>query len=111
VSEFPNLLPKEVPGMPLERHIEFLIELLLGTTSTLKRAYSAYVAKMEESKKYIDELLEKQFIRPSTSPWVAPMFFMEKKDDTQQMCIDCRALNVVTSKIKYPLPQIDNLFD
>jgi hypothetical protein len=64
-----------------------------------------------ELKKQIDELSEKGYIRPSTSPWVAPVLFVGKKDGTRRMCIDYRALNVVTIKKKYPLPRIEDLFD
>jgi hypothetical protein len=64
-----------------------------------------------ELKKQIDELLEKVYIRPSTSPWVAPVLFVEKKDGTKKMCIDYRSLNEVTIKNKYPLPRIEDLFD
>jgi hypothetical protein len=64
-----------------------------------------------ELKKQIDELLEKGYIRPSTSPWAAPVLFVEKKDGTKRMCIDYRSLNEVTIKNKYPLPRIEDLFD
>jgi hypothetical protein len=64
-----------------------------------------------ELKKQIKELLEKGFIRPSSSPWGAPVIFVEKKDGTQWMCVDYRSLNDVTIKNKYPLPRIDDLFD
>jgi hypothetical protein len=64
-----------------------------------------------ELKKQIDELLEKGYIRPSTSPWAVPVLFVEKKDGTKRMCIDYRALNEVTVKNKYPLPRIEDLFD
>jgi hypothetical protein len=64
-----------------------------------------------ELKKQIDELLEKGYIRPSTSPWAAPMLFVEKKDGTKRMCIDYRDLNEVIVKNKYPLPRIEDLFD
>jgi hypothetical protein len=67
--------------------------------------------ELVELKKQIDELLEKGYIRPSTSPWVAPVLFVEKKDGTKRMCIDYRDLNEVTIKNKYPLPRIEDLFD
>jgi hypothetical protein len=60
---------------------------------------------------HIKELLEKGFIRPSSSQWRAPMIFVPKKDDTQRLCMDYRALNEVTVKNKYLLPRIDDLFD
>jgi hypothetical protein len=68
-------------------------------------------SELVELKKQIDELLEKCYIRRSTSPWAAPVLFVEKKDGTKRMCIDYRALNEVTVKNKYPLPQIEDLFD
>jgi hypothetical protein len=67
--------------------------------------------ELVELKKQIDELLEKGYIRPSTSPWVAPVLFVEKKDGTKRMSIDYRDLNEVTIKNKYPLPRIEDLFD
>jgi hypothetical protein len=59
----------------------------------------------------LQELLNKGFIRPSNSPWGAPVLFVKKKDDTLHLCIDYRQLNKVTVKNKYPLPRIDDLFD
>jgi hypothetical protein len=74
--------------------------------------------ELVELKKQIDELLEKGYIRPSTSPWAAPVLFVEKKDDTKRMCIDYKSyprhhpsLNEVAIKNKYPLPKIEDLFD
>jgi hypothetical protein len=67
--------------------------------------------ELVELKKQIDELLEKGYIRPSTSPWAAPVLFVEKKDGIKRMCIDYRFLNEVTVKNKYPLPRIEDLFD
>jgi hypothetical protein len=64
-----------------------------------------------ELKKQIEELLAKGLIRPSSSPWGAPVIFVDKKDGTRRMCIDYRALNDVTIKNKYPLPRIEDLFD
>jgi hypothetical protein len=100
VSEF----PEELPGMPPERKVEFAIELIPGTAPISKRAYQVSGPELVELKKQIDELLDKGYIRPSTSPWVAPVLFVEKKDGTKRMCIDYRALNEVTVKNKYPLP-------
>jgi hypothetical protein len=67
--------------------------------------------ELVELKKQIDKLLEKGYIRPSASPWAAPMLFVEKKDGTKGMCIDYRSLDEVTVKNKYPLPKIEDLFD
>jgi hypothetical protein len=69
------------------------------------------INELVELKKQIAELQSKGFIRPSSSPWGAPVLFVEKKDGTQQMCMDYRSLNEVTIKNKYPLPRIEDLFD
>jgi hypothetical protein len=97
--------------MPLDCDIEFLIELLLGTPPISKRPYRMPINELVELKKQIAELQAKGFIRPSLSPWGAPVLFVEKKDGTQRMCVDYRSLNEVTIKNKYPLPWIEDLFD
>jgi hypothetical protein len=97
--------------MPPERKVEFTIELLPRTAPIFKRAYRVSGPELVELKKQIDELSEKYYIRPSTSPWAVPVLFVEKKDGTKRMCIDYQALNEVTIKNKYPLPRIEDLFD
>jgi hypothetical protein len=104
VREYPDVFPVELPGRPLDRDIEFLIELLPGTPPISKRPYRMPKNELVELKKQIAELQAKGFIRPSSSPWGAPVLFVEKKDGTQWMCIDYRSLNEVTIKNKYPLP-------
>jgi hypothetical protein len=111
VSEFLNVFLEDLRGMPPERNVEFAIELIPGTTLISKRAYRVSGPELVELKKQIDELLEKGYIRPNTSPWAASVLFMEKKDGTKRMCIDYRALNEVTIKNKYPLPRIEDPFD
>jgi hypothetical protein len=111
VREYPDIFTEELPGMPPDRDIEFIIELLPGTPSISKRPYRMHVNELVELKKQIAELQSKGFIRPSSSPWAAPVLFVEKKDGTQWMCVDYRSLNEVTVKNKYPLPRIKDLFD
>jgi hypothetical protein len=111
VSEYPDVFPDDFPGMPLERDIEFIIDLLPGAAPIAKRPYRMSVGELKELKKQLKELLDKQYIRPSSSPWGAPVIFVDKKDGTQRMCVDYRALNEVTIKNKYPLPCIEDLFD
>jgi hypothetical protein len=111
VLDFPDVFPRELPGMPPKRKVEFAIELIPGTAPISKRAYRVSDPELVELKKQIDELLEKGYIRPSTLPWAAPVLFVEKKDGTKRMCIDYRSLNEVTVKNKYPLPRIEDLFD
>jgi hypothetical protein len=111
VQDFPDVFLKELPGMPPDRDIEFLIELLPGTPPISKRPYRMPLNELIELKKQIAELQAKGFIRPSSSPWGSPVLFVEKKDQTQSMCIDYRSPNEVTIKNKYPLPRIEDLFD
>jgi hypothetical protein len=80
VSEFLDVFLEELPGMPPERKVEFAIELIPGTTPISRRAYRVFGPELVELKKQIDELLEKGYIRSSTSPWAAPVLFVEKKD-------------------------------
>ncbi|WVZ80921.1 hypothetical protein U9M48_028355 [Paspalum notatum var. saurae] len=102
---------EELPGMPPDREVEFLIELLPGTAPIAKRQYRVAPKEQELIKENIDELLGKGFIRPSSSPWAFPVLFVDKKDGSRRMCVDYRALNDVTIKNKYPLPRTDDLFD
>jgi hypothetical protein len=111
VSKFSDVFLKDLPGMPLERKVEFAIELIPGTAPISKRASMVSGPELVEIKKQIDDLSKKGYIRPSTSPWVAPVLFVEKKDGTRRMCINYRAMNEVTIKNKYPLPRIEDLFD
>ncbi|WVZ51781.1 LOW QUALITY PROTEIN: hypothetical protein U9M48_002892 [Paspalum notatum var. saurae] len=111
VCDYSDVFPDELPGMPLDKDIEFLIELLPGTAPIALRQYRMAPIEHEEVKKNIDELLAKGYIRPSSSPWAFLVLLVEKKDtDVKRMCVDYRALNKVTIKNKYPLPRID-LFD
>jgi hypothetical protein len=110
-QEYPDVFPKDLPGMPPDHDIEFIIELLPGMPPISKRPYRMPVNELVELKKQIAELQSKGFIHPSSSPWGAPVLFVEKKDGTQQMCVDYRSLNEVTIKNKYPLPRIEDLLD
>jgi hypothetical protein len=103
--------PDELPGMPPDRDIEFAIELQPGTAPISKRPYRMPPAELAELKKKLQELLDKGFIRPSTSPWGCPALFVKKKDESLRLCVDYRPLNAVTIKNKYMLPRIDVLFD
>jgi hypothetical protein len=108
---FPDVFPEELPGMPPEREVEFIIDLLPGTAPTFKRPYRMSIEELKELKKQLTELQEAGYIRPSSSPWGAPVLFVQKKDGSQRMCVDYRSLNDVTVKNKYPLPRIEDLFD
>jgi hypothetical protein len=111
VSEYPDVFPEELPGMPLDRKIEFVIELVPDTAPIFKRPYRIASNQLAKLKEQLQELLDKGYICPSASPWGAPVIFVPKKDGTQRMCVDYRSLNEVTIKNKYPMPRIDDLFD
>jgi hypothetical protein len=111
VNEFPDDFPEELPGMPHDRDIKFVIDLMPGIVPIYKSPYRMATSQLAEFKEHIKELLEKGFIGPSSSPWRAPVIFVLKKDGTQRLCMVYHALNEVTVKNKYLLPRIDDLFD
>ncbi|KAJ9557278.1 hypothetical protein OSB04_011892 [Centaurea solstitialis] len=111
VGEYPDVFPDDLPGLPPDRQVEFRIDLVPGASPIAKTPYRLAPAEMKEMMSQLQELLDKGFIRPSASPWGAPVLFVKKKDGSFWMCIDYRELNKVTIKNKYPLPRIDDLFD
>ncbi|KAI3729830.1 hypothetical protein L6452_18501 [Arctium lappa] len=111
VQDFPEVFPDELPGLPPQRQVEFHIDLIPGAAPVAKSPYRLAPSEMKELSEQLQELLEKGFIRPSSSPWGAPVLFVKKKDGTFRMCIDYRELNKLTLKNRYPLPRIDDLFD
>ena len=111
VCEFPDVFLEELTGMPPKRDVEFLIQLEPRTTLVSKPPYKMAPPKLEDMKKQLMSLLEKGYIRPSSSPWGCLALFVTKKDHSLRMVIDYRPLNVRTIKNKYPLPRIDILFD
>lgn len=111
VKEFPNVFPKEILGIPLNREVEFSIDFLPGTMPISKVPYRMVANQMSNLKEQLQEMLENGYIRPSTSAWGAPVLFVKKMDGSLWLCIDYRGLNQVTMKNKYPLPRIDELFD
>nr|GFC01712.1 putative reverse transcriptase domain, ribonuclease H-like domain, aspartic peptidase domain protein [Tanacetum cinerariifolium] len=96
---------------PMPRHVEFCINLIPGATPMARAPYRLAPSELKELSKQLKELSEKGFIRPSSSPWGAPVLFVTKKDGSFRMCIDYQELNKLTIKNKYPLPRIDDLFD
>lgn len=111
VREFPDVFPDELPGELVDREIEFTIDVMPGIQPISKAPYRMSIAEMKELKEQLQDLLDKGFIRPSTSPWGAPVLLVKKKDRTLRLYIDYQELNKVTIKNKYPLPYIDDLFD
>ncbi|KAJ0556778.1 putative nucleotidyltransferase, Ribonuclease H [Helianthus annuus] len=111
VREFPEVFPEDLPGLPPQRQVEFRIDLVPGAAPVAKSPYRLAPSELQELSNQLQELLDKGFIRPSFSPWGAPVLFVKKKDGTFRMCIDYRELNKLTIKNRYPLPRIDDLFD
>ncbi|GJY45081.1 putative reverse transcriptase domain-containing protein [Tanacetum coccineum] len=109
--DFPEVFPDDLSGLPLVREIEFRIDLIPGASPVVKSPYRLAPSEMLELSNQLKELQEKGFIRPSHSPWGAPVLFVKKKDGAMRMCIDYRELNKLTIKNRYPLPRIDDLFD
>ncbi|KAJ0946758.1 putative nucleotidyltransferase, Ribonuclease H [Helianthus annuus] len=111
VREYPEVFPEDLPGLPPQRQVEFHINLVPGAAPVAKAPYRLAPSEMQELSTQLQELLDKGFIRPSFSPWGAPVLFVKKKDGSFRMCIDYRELNKLTVKNRYPLPRIDDLFD
>jgi hypothetical protein len=111
VCEYPDVFPEELPGMPPDPDIEFIIELIPGTAPIAQRPYRMNPQELEELKKQLADMPSKGLIRPSASPWGSPVLFVDKRDGTIRLCVDYCRLNEVTIKNKYPLPKIEDLFD
>jgi hypothetical protein len=111
VCEYPDVFPNDLPGMPPDRDLEFVIDLVPRTTPIAKGSYHVVANELEELKKQLWKLQEKGYIRLGLSPWGSPVLFMKRKDGSLCMCIDHWSLNEVTIKNMYPLPWIDDLFD
>jgi hypothetical protein len=102
---------KEILGPPPKRDIDFSINLMPGEAPVSKSPYRMSTPELKELQMQLEAVLKKGYIRPSVSPWGAPVLFLKKKYGTLILCIDFRQLNKVTIKKKYPLPRIDDLFD
>ncbi|GJT44485.1 putative reverse transcriptase domain-containing protein [Tanacetum coccineum] len=111
IRDFPEVFPDDLPGLPPPRQVEFKIELVPGAAPVARAPYRLAPSELKELADQLQELSEKGFIRPSSSPWGAPVLFVKKKDGSFRMCIDYRELNKLTVKNRYPLPKIDDLFD
>lgn len=111
-KEYSDLFREELPmKMPPKRGVEHRIELIEGAQPQNRGIYRLSIAEQKELKKQLRELLDQGFIRPSKSPWGAPVLFVPKKNGKLRMCIDYRALNKLTIKNRYPIPRIEDLMD
>nr|GEV60253.1 putative reverse transcriptase domain-containing protein [Tanacetum cinerariifolium] len=106
-----EVFPEELPGLPPVCQEEFQIELVPGAAPLARVPYRLALSEMQELSNQLKELANRGFIRPSTSPWGAPVLFVKKKDRSFKMFIDYRELNKLTIKNHYPVPRIDDLFD
>ncbi|GKF92894.1 hypothetical protein Tco_0279613, partial [Tanacetum coccineum] len=111
VRDFPEVFPEDLSGIPPARQVEFQIDLVPGAAPVARAPYRLAPSKIKELAEQLQELSDKGFIRPSSSPWGAPVLFAKKKDRSFRMCIDYRELNMLTVKNRYPLSRIDDLFD
>ena len=111
MDEYADVFPDEIPELPPSRDIDFSIDLIPGVGPVLAAPYRMAPAELAELKKQIEDLLEKKFIRPSASPWGAPVLLVNKKDGSSRLCVDYRQLNKLMIKNKYPLPRIDDFLD
>ncbi len=102
---------RKLPGLPPDREIKFCVNIMPSINPISMPPYRMALAELKKLKEQLQELLDKDFIHPSTSPWGALILFMRKKDGSLRLCIDYKQLNKVTIKNKYPLPHIDDLFN
>ena len=112
LAEFEDVFPEELPaGLPPSREVDHRIELVPGAVPPSRPTFRLSEKELGELKQQLEQLTKAGFIRPSKSPFGAPILFVKKKDGTMRMCVDYRALNNVTIKNSYPLPRVDELFD
>ena len=112
LAEFRDVMPDELPeGLPPSREVDHRIELIPGSSPPSKPTYRMSNGELEELQNQMAALEKAGHIRPSKSPFGAPILFVKKKDGTTRMCVDYRALNDITIKNSYPLPRVDELFD
>nr|GEV73794.1 putative reverse transcriptase domain-containing protein [Tanacetum cinerariifolium] len=111
VQDYPDVFPEDLSGIPPTRQLEFQIDLIPGPAPVARAPYRLAPSEMKELSDQLKELFEKGFIRPSSSPWGAPVLFVKNNDGSFRMCIDYQELNKLTVKNRYSLPRIDDLFD
>ncbi|GKA44382.1 hypothetical protein Tco_0737106 [Tanacetum coccineum] len=111
VLDFPEVFLEDLHGLPPTQQIEFQIDLVPGAPPVARAPYRLTPSELQELSTQLQELSDKGFIRPSSSPWRAPVLFVKKKDGSFRMCIDYYELNKLTVKNQFPLLRIDDLFD
>ncbi len=111
LEEFDDLFPDDLTQLPPKRDIDHEIKLIDNAIPPAQQPFRMSQPELAELKRQLEILLEKGYIRPSKSPYAAPVLFAKKKDGTLRMCVDYRALNKITIKNKYPIPRIDEMLD
>jgi len=112
LEEFPDVMPEELlKDLPLRKRVDDAIKVVPGVAPLAKAPYRMSHEELKKLKVQLEELLAKGYIKPSKSPYGAPVLFVHKKDGTLRMCVDYRAFNKATVKNRYSLPRIDDLFD
>ena len=112
LQEFSDVFPEDLPpGLPPTRKLQHTIDLVPGSTPPVKPPYRMCEVELAELRKQVEMLLDKGYIKPSTSPFASPVLFVKKKGGDLRMCVDYRALNDITVKNRYPLPRVDEIFD
>ncbi|CAI7906079.1 unnamed protein product [Closterium sp. NIES-54] len=112
LEKISGVFPEDLPaGLPPKQAAYHRIELIPGSTPPVRPTYKMSAMELKELKKQLEDLLAKEFIQPSSSPYASPVLFVWKKDGSLRMCVDYRGLNKITVKNRYPLPQIDELFE
>ncbi|GJT79599.1 putative reverse transcriptase domain-containing protein, partial [Tanacetum coccineum] len=96
IRDFPEVFPEDLPGLPPTRQVEFQIDLVPGAAPVARAPYRLAPSEMKDLSEQLKKLSDKGFIRPSSSPWGAPVLFVKKKDGSFRMCIDYRELNKLT---------------
>ncbi|GKB95060.1 hypothetical protein Tco_0981197, partial [Tanacetum coccineum] len=111
IRDFLEVFPEDLPGLPPTQQVEFQIDLVPGAAPMARASYRLAPSKLQELSTQLQELSDNGFIRPSPSPWGAPVLFVKKKDGSVRMCIDYCELNKMTVKNRCPLSRINDLFD
>ncbi|GKD42536.1 hypothetical protein Tco_1267181 [Tanacetum coccineum] len=111
VRDFPEVFPEDLPRLSPTRQVEFQIDLVPGAAPVARAPYRLASSELQELSTQLQELSDKGFKRPSSSPWGAPVLFVKKKYGSFRMCIDDRELNKLAVKNLYPRSRIDDLFD
>ncbi|CAF1509572.1 unnamed protein product, partial [Didymodactylos carnosus] len=111
LKNYKDVFPDKLPGLPPERDVDHEIKITSDANPQSQQPYRMSPLELDKLKRQLAILIDKGYIRPSKSPWGAPVLFAKKKDGSLRMCVDYRALNKVTIKNKYPLPRIDELLD